>query len=155
MKRLTTFSLLGMLTLTIALAASVYAAHDADASQRVAAYPPKAVAVAAKMPSATRTPSTEAKVNPAEVERARSIVSQLAKTYRYLDGVTVEFGVTPEGREAVAYYTEGQILVSSTHKVELDKILAHEIWHVIDWRDNGRLDWGEDLPPDNSSDYLL
>jgi hypothetical protein len=44
--------------------------------------------------------------------------------------------------------------VSPEHDATIDEILAHEIWHVIDWRDNGRLDWGEDLPPINSSDYL-
>jgi hypothetical protein len=25
--------------------------------------------------------------------------------------------------------------------------MAHEIWHIIDWRDNGRIDWGENVPP--------
>ncbi len=37
--------------------------------------------------------------------------------------------------------------------MSIEKILAHEVWHVIDWRDNGRLDWGEDLPPANVAAY--
>jgi hypothetical protein len=24
------------------------------------------------------------------------------------------------------------------------------VWHVIDWRDNGRIDWGESVPPSDS-----
>ncbi len=62
-------------------------------------------------------------------------------------------GTTPRGEQAVAYYTEGRIVINRAHTVSIEKILDHEIWHVIDWRDNGRLDWQENLPPSNAQDF--
>jgi hypothetical protein len=89
-----------------------------------------------------------------EAGRASEVLEDLAATYRHLEDVTVAMGATPQGEQAVAYYTEGQIVVSPAHTHSIERILAHEVWHVIDWRDNGQLDWGENLPPSNSSDYL-
>jgi hypothetical protein len=68
--------------------------------------------------------------------------------------VTVTLGVTPNGEEAVAYYEDGRIVVGANHTVGIDAILSHEVWHVIDWRDNRRLDWGEHVPPEDSAAYL-
>ncbi len=90
-----------------------------------------------------------------DTRRANEVLDGLKARYRSLDGVTVVLGETPRGEQAVAYYTEGRIVISRSHSVAIEKILAHEIWHIIDWRDNGRLDWHENLPPYNSSDYLL
>jgi hypothetical protein len=90
----------------------------------------------------------------ADSERADEILRELASTYEYLDGVTVRMGSTPNGEEAVAYYTRGEIVISTQRTVDIDKILEHEVWHIIDWRDNGRLDWGENLPPRDAADYL-
>ncbi len=86
--------------------------------------------------------------------RAREVLAQLAAKFEYLEGTTVEVGPTPDGKEAVAYYTQNEIVVSDHHTVSIEKILAHEIWHIIDWHDNGRLDWGEDLLPGNAASYL-
>lgn len=86
--------------------------------------------------------------------QANEVLAELAAKYRYLDGATVSAGSTPNGEQAVAFYTEGRILISPTHTVGVKVILAHEIWHVIDWRDNGRLDWGENLPPRNAATYV-
>ncbi len=87
--------------------------------------------------------------------RASEVLDALRADYRDLDGVTVVMGETPKGEEAVSYYTVGEIVIDRDHTVSIEKILAHEIWHVIDWRDNGRLDWGENLPPTNASDYAI
>jgi hypothetical protein len=85
---------------------------------------------------------------------AEGILRNLQARYQYLDGVTVSFG-TPRGdQQAVAYYTQGRILVNPSHTADIATILSHEVWHIIDWRDNGRLDWGEDLPPDGWQDYF-
>jgi len=89
-----------------------------------------------------------------DARRANEVLSGLKARYRYLGDVTVTMGTTPKGEEAVAYYTEGRIIISRTHTVSIDKILAHEVWHVIDWRDNGQLDWQESLPPSSISKYL-
>ena len=86
--------------------------------------------------------------------RAGELLDELKRTYTNLDGVTVRMGTTPNDEQAIAYYTDGEIIVSPTHTATVDEILAHEVWHIIDWRDNGKLDWGENLPPVNSSDYL-
>lgn len=85
---------------------------------------------------------------------ANKVLSDLKATYRHLDGVAVSLGATPNGEEAVAYYTDGRIVISSTHSVDVATILRHEIWHIVDWRDNGRMDWGENLPPSNPHVYV-
>ncbi|PKQ36876.1 MAG: hypothetical protein CVT59_10325 [Actinobacteria bacterium HGW-Actinobacteria-1] len=85
---------------------------------------------------------------------ARAELAALAARYRYLDDVSVTVGSAPEGKEAVAYYTSGRIVIDSAHTVSVETILAHEVWHIIDWRDNGRLDWGEYLPPAETDMYL-
>lgn len=90
----------------------------------------------------------------ADAKHATRTLRRLAARYRYLDGVTVTVGDTPNREEAVSYYTVGEIVIGRSHVVDIDTILQHEIWHVIDWRDNGRLDWGERLPPANASRYL-
>lgn len=125
---------------------------------------PSSVASAAKMvapapsvaPSATPESATGPNVRrETDDERlANQTLVSLAKKYQHLDGVTVQVAKTPKGEQAVAYYTKGQIVVNTAHTVGIQQILAHEVWHVIDWRDNGRLDWGEDLPPRNASTYL-
>ena len=88
-----------------------------------------------------------------DARQATAILGDLKAGYRYLDGVTVSMGRTPHGEEAVAYYTEGRIVISPTHSADIATILRHEIWHVIDWRDNRRLDWAENLPPGDSYRY--
>lgn len=99
-----------------------------------------------------RQPEPETNVT-GDLHSAEAHLRELKADYRHLNGVTVSVGTTPNGEEAVAYYTEGRIVISRTHTVGIGKILAHEVWHIIDWRDNGRLDWGETLPPDDASDY--
>ena len=90
-----------------------------------------------------------------DLKNARRVLAKLQTRYRYLDGITLRVDPTPQDRQAVAYYTDGEIVISPDHVATIDKILAHEVWHVIDWRDNGQLDWGEDLPPSNAADYRL
>ncbi len=103
---------------------------------------------------ATKAPATAENDATADERLASETLAELQAAYTHLDGVTVSIGTTPAGEEAVAYYEDGEIVVSAKHTVGIEKILAHEIWHVIDWRDNGRMDWGEDLPPTQASDFL-
>ena len=79
------------------------------------------------------------------------LLDGLKAEYRLLDGVTIALGPTPGGEQAISYYREGEIVVSPDHVASLKKIVDHEIWHVIDWRGNGRIDWGEDLPSANAA----
>ncbi|MHB1341370.1 MAG: hypothetical protein ACYC77_07230 [Coriobacteriia bacterium] len=86
---------------------------------------------------------------------AQATLAGLAARYDLLDGVTVTIGHTPADTQAVAYYTEGRIVIDPAHHVSIGEILEHEIWHIIDWRDNAKMDWGEDLPPATSAAYLV
>jgi len=82
-----------------------------------------------------------------ELAQARAILSGLIAQYPILAGTTVSIGATPGGYQAVAYYQSGRIIISPNHTASLSTILNHEVWHIIDWRDNGRIDWGENIPP--------
>lgn len=116
---------------------------------------PSAAAPVAKAPSPSSEDAASEENDAArDTERARELLEESAATYEHLEDVTVRVGPTPKGEQAVAYYTEGEILVSPDHADSIEKIMAHEIWHVIDWRDNGQMDWGESLPPSNAADYL-
>ena len=117
--------------------------------------PQPAVSAPMTTPSSVSIARDDAGSDVAEDARyAKTALDVLASKYRYLDGVSVTVGTTPDDKQAVAFYTEGHIVISRAHTVSIDAILAHEIWHVIDWRDNGRLDWGEQLPPSNPDTYL-
>jgi len=132
------------------LAAAVVVAFGAPALSPKPAETPKKVS----MPAAAYTAPKAEVESDADDQRAQVVLKGLAETYKDLDNVTVSMGATPKGEEAVSYYTVDQILIDKDHTVSIEKILAHEVWHIIDWHDNGRLDWGEDLPPKNSSDYF-
>lgn len=109
-----------------------------------------------RIPDHTRSEAKDEVAREArELRHAEKTLEELSRTYRHLDGVTVTFGQTPLREQAVAYYEDGEIVIDRAHTAPVEKILAHEVWHVIDWRDNGRIDWGENLPPDNVSDYLI
>ncbi len=58
----------------------------------------------------------------------------------------MSFGDT-KGYQAICYYKSGRIVINPNHTASLSRILNHEVWHIIDWRDNGRIDWGENVPP--------
>lgn len=107
-----------------------------------------AVAVAAARPGTP--PSTAAA--PAEIperhpeqDEAERLLREQVRLHPALEGTTVEFG-DARGHQAISMYTLGRIIIDEHHGVPLERIIEHEVWHVIDWRDNGRIDWGEDVP---------
>lgn len=123
----------------ISLLALLLAAGATSVPSTFAARASQAPAVAAADPATSLE---------AENRQAQDVLARLARERSsLLNGVTVTVGKTPHGEQGVAYYTEGRIVISDTHQVSIDAILAHEAWHIIDWRDNGRMDWGENLPP--------
>jgi len=126
------------------------------AATKPAATKPTTVKPATRRTVATTTAAKPVAVasHASDLSTAQSVLASLKAKYRYLDGVTVEMGKTPGGYQAVSYYTRGRILISTTHTVSISRILAHEIWHIIDWRDNGKIDWRESVPPHNAADYL-
>lgn len=101
--------------------------------------------ITASAGSTVRATST-ARTSGGELARARSILAGLIKKHPVLKGSTVAFG-DAKGYQAICYYKSGRIVISNTHSASLERILGHEVWHIIDWRDNGRIDWGENVPP--------
>ncbi len=73
--------------------------------------------------------------------------------YPILRGTTVEVGDTRGNPQAIVYYKSGRIIINANHTVSLERIIDHEIWHIIDWRDNGQINWGENVPPKNAADF--
>jgi hypothetical protein len=81
-----------------------------------------------------------------DLATAKSVLASLQAKYRYLDGVTVRIDDTPKNYQAVAYMGRGIIVINPNHTASISTILKHEIWHIIDYRDNGTIDWGENVP---------
>jgi hypothetical protein len=80
-----------------------------------------------------------------ELARAQSLLAAQVRRHPILKGTTVSFG-NARGYQAIAYYTSGRIVISPSHSASLERIISHEVWHIIDWRDNGKIDWGENVP---------
>jgi len=93
--------------------------------------------------SARSTASAPAPVD--ETATARSILARYISKYPILSGSTVTFG-DAKGYQAICYYQSGRIVISPTHTSSLERIIAHEVGHILDWRDNGVIDWGENIP---------
>lgn len=79
------------------------------------------------------------------IAQARAILAAQIARHPILAGSTVSFG-DARGYQAIAYYGSGRIVISRSHTASLERIIAHEVWHIIDWRDNGKIDWGENIP---------
>lgn len=125
------------LTLTLAATTGAGALHDGPLGPRDAG------ATGTPAPARPAAPAA----TPGDERRAAAVLAELTARYRHLDGVTVSFGPTPAGHQAVAYPAEGRIVISPERIATIRDILEHEIWHVIDWRADGRIDWGEQVPP--------
>jgi len=132
------------------------AAAAASASAPAAFKPGAAVRANSKAPKPKKAVVKRVAAKPAttELQTAQRMLASLQAKYKHLDGVTVSIGTTPGGYQAVSYYTKGRILISSKHTVSISRIMEHEIWHCIDWSDNGRIDWGENVAPKNAASYL-
>ncbi|MBS3956041.1 MAG: hypothetical protein KGZ40_00695 [Clostridiales bacterium] len=121
----------------------VRTASNASAASAPAA---TSAAVSSASPSATAPRSSD-------ISQARAILARYIATYPILQGTTIAFGDTRGNPQAIAYFKSGRIIVNPNHTVSFERIINHEIWHIIDWRDNGRIDWGENVPPSNANDF--
>ncbi len=120
---------------------------DAGSLTAVSALKVTAQEQPASYPTQGGKPVTASKTS--KLAQARAILAGLIRKYPILRGTTVEFGPTPNNAQAVAYYTSGEIVINPNHRASLERIITHEVWHIIDWRDNGRIDWWENVPPRN------
>ncbi|MBF4509235.1 MAG: hypothetical protein ISP10_01965 [Aeromicrobium sp.] len=131
------------------------AAEPADLSAATHARSATVIRVAAPRPTATRVStggSTQAPTAtrtasaPSSLATAQAILNRYIAKYPILKGSTVTFG-DAKGYQAICYYKSGRIIISPTHTRSLETIIAHEVGHILDWRDNGVIDWGENIPP--------
>lgn len=93
----------------------------------------------------TTTAGTTKRSGTDETAKAKAILAGLIAKYPILQGTTVTFG-DARGYQAIALYKSGRIIINPAHTATLSRILDHEVWHIIDWRDNGVIDWGENIP---------
>lgn len=97
-------------------------------------------------PSApAHTSDAAATANRAELAQAQTLLDRLIVEHPILKGVTIEIG-DADGHQGVAYPRAGRIVISPDHTALLTRIVAHEAGHILDYRDNGRIDWGENVP---------
>jgi len=104
---------------------------------------------AAKPASSTSKPASSG----SSLSRAQSILASRIAKYPILRGATVQFGDTKGNPQGICYYKSGRIIINPNHTRSLEVIIDHEIWHIIDWRDNGQINWGESVPPSNAADF--
>jgi hypothetical protein len=102
--------------------------------------------LAAALLAPTRADATRLPALDPELAEARRLLDAQIEAHPILEGTTIEFGKVG-GYQAISMYEEGRIIVNPDHRARLERIVAHEVWHVIDWRDNHRMDWGENIPP--------
>lgn len=75
-----------------------------------------------------------------EQEQANAILAGIIAQYPILAGTVVYIQQTPNGWEGAAYYKSGVILVNPNHTYPLYDIIYHEAMHVLDWREDGKID---------------
>lgn len=78
---------------------------------------------------------------------ANTLLAKYIRQYPILRGTVVRFGPVTGNAQGEAFYKRGVIVINPNQHRGVDVILGHEIFHIIDWRDNHRIDWGERLPP--------
>jgi hypothetical protein len=127
------------------------AAHARSATVIQTVVAPRTSGTRARTTSASTDSSTTQAVSTASAPApsqatAQSILNRYIARYPILQGATVSYG-DAKGYQAICYYKSGRIVISTTHTRSLETIIGHEIWHIIDWRDNGVIDWGENVPP--------
>jgi hypothetical protein len=148
--QLTTDSTVGKLAVAEASLAMAVAPHTRTATviQPVAA--PRPTARRTSTGNGSSTGSSSGSAAPAatggETGQAQSILAGYIAKHPILAGTSVSMG-DAKGSQAIAYYKSGRIVISPSHTASLQRIISHEIWHIIDWRDNGVIDWGENVPP--------
>lgn len=106
-----------------------------------------------KVSSTSTTTAAKPASSGSTLSQARSILASRIAMYPILRGATVEVGDTKGNPQAICYYKSGRIVINANHTASLERIINHEIWHIIDWRDNGAINWGESVPPSNAADY--
>jgi hypothetical protein len=75
-----------------------------------------------------------------EGTQAEQILHALIAENPLLEGATVQIRECPHNWQGCVYYKSAEIWIDPDHKASLQKILAHECDHIIDWRTDGDID---------------
>lgn len=78
-----------------------------------------------------------------EQKRAEQILASYIAKYPILKGVKIYVRDCPNNWQGCAYYTKGIILVDPDHTASLEAIIAHEVKHIIDWREDHKIDYND------------
>lgn len=76
-------------------------------------------------------------------KKAEQILAYYISKYPILKGVKVYVRDCPNNWQGCAYYTKGIILVDPDHTAPLQKIIEHEVMHIIDWRTDNKIDYND------------
>lgn len=60
-----------------------------------------------------------------------------------LVGTTIKIQECPNDWQACAWYKRGEIWVDPDHRAPLERIISHEVAHIIDWREDGDIDYND------------
>ncbi len=88
-----------------------------------------------------------------DLSRAQTALQgYINKCPSYLTGATVTFGDAAVGNNvAIVFYTSKHIAINPNWDAmtasSLETIVNHEVWHIIDFALDSKIDWGENIPP--------
>lgn len=110
-------------------------------------------------PAFYATPATgsSSEVAAAPVNSNQATADSILQTYinkcpTLLEGATVSFGdTTSPNYLAISRYTLKEIIIRANYNpvtdTSLSYIIKHEVWHILDFAINQKIDWGENIPP--------
>lgn len=75
-----------------------------------------------------------------EAALAQSILAGYISRYPILRGVQVYIRDCPNNWQGCAYYRQGIILIDPDHTAPLSSIIAHEVQHILDYRQDNDID---------------
>jgi|GEM_PF-3404123 len=78
-----------------------------------------------------------------EQKKAEEILAAYIAKYPILKGVKIYVRDCPNNWQGCAYYTKGIILIDPDHTAPLERIIEHEVKHILDWRTDGDIDYND------------
>ncbi|MDI6799325.1 MAG: hypothetical protein QMD53_01350 [Actinomycetota bacterium] len=97
----------------------------------------------------TTAPGVAQKIS-AQVEDTPLVVDEAALAQTLLNaeiaknpilvGATIKIQECPNNWQACAWYKRGEIWIDPDHTAPLERIISHEVAHIIDWREDGDID---------------
>ncbi len=98
-----------------------------------------------KQAVAIRAPvrSGEAKAVQGKLAQAQQILDIQIRKNSILKGTSIYIRDCPNSWQGCAFYELGIIWIDPDHKASLEQIIIHECNHIIDWREDGDIDYDD------------